>query len=55
MRRDGVRRLALGFPEAVEQETWGTPTFRVRKRIFVMLSEGQKEAWSSRRTTSNGP
>jgi hypothetical protein len=45
MRRDGVRRLALGFPEAVELETWGTPTFRVRKRIFVMLSEGQKEAW----------
>lgn len=45
MRKDSVRRLALGLPEAVEQETWGTPTFRVRKRIFVMFSDGGKEAW----------
>ena len=45
MRKDTVRRIALGLPEAVEQETWGTPTFRVRKRIFVMFSDGGKEAW----------
>ena len=45
MRKESVRRLALGLPEAVEQETWGTPTFRVRRKIFVMLSEGQREAW----------
>ncbi len=31
-----VRALALSFPEAVEQETWGDPTWRVRGRIFVM-------------------
>jgi hypothetical protein len=45
MRKDTVRKLALALPEAVEQETWGTPTFRVRKKIFVMLTEGQREAW----------
>jgi len=45
MRKESVRRLALGLPEAVEQETWGAPTFRVRRKIFVMLAEGQREAW----------
>jgi hypothetical protein len=45
MRKDTVRRIALSLPEAVEQETWGTPTFRVRKRIFVMFAEGEREAW----------
>jgi hypothetical protein len=45
MRKDTVRKLALALPEAVEQETWGTPTFRVRKKIFVMLAESQREAW----------
>jgi hypothetical protein len=45
MRKDTVRRLALGLPETIEQETWGTPTFRVRKKIFVMLAEGGSEAW----------
>ena len=45
MRKDTVRRMALALPEAVEQETWGTPTFRVRKRIFVMFAEGEREAW----------
>lgn len=45
MRKESVRRLALALPGAVEQETWGTPTFRVHKRIFVMFSDGGKEAW----------
>jgi hypothetical protein len=45
MRKDAVRRIALSLPEAVEQETWGTPTFRVRKKIFVMFAEGEREAW----------
>lgn len=30
-----LRDIALGFPDAVETETWGHPTFRVRDRIFV--------------------
>jgi len=33
-----VRALALGLPEAVEQETWGHPTFRVRKKMFGTLA-----------------
>ena len=45
MRKDTVRRFALALPNAVEQETWGTPTFRVRKKIFVMFAEGEREAW----------
>jgi hypothetical protein len=45
MRKDTVRRIALGLPDAIEQETWGTPTFRVRKKIFVMFAEGEREAW----------
>lgn len=45
MRASTVRRFAVELPEAVEQETWGQPTFRVRKRIFVMLSAEEREAW----------
>ena len=45
MRKDTVRRIALSLPEAVERETWGAPTFRVRGKIFVMFAEGEREAW----------
>ncbi len=45
MRKDTVRKLALSLPEAVEQETWETPTFRVRKKIFAMMSDEQKSCW----------
>jgi hypothetical protein len=45
MRKDTVRRIALALPEAVEEETWGHPTFRVRRRIFVMFAETEREAW----------
>ena len=40
-----VRRFALELPEAEERETWGTPTFRVRNKIFAMFSDGQREVW----------
>ena len=33
---ENVRGLCLAFPQAVEVETWGDPTWRVGKRIFVM-------------------
>jgi hypothetical protein len=45
MQKNTVRRLALALPEAIEQETWGTPTFRVRKKIFAMFAENQREVW----------
>lgn len=34
-----LRRIVLGLPEVEERETWGHPTFRVRDKIFVMLSD----------------
>ena len=47
---DRVRRLSLELPEATEQEAWGEPTFRVRKRIFVMFAgnhhnDGRVAVW----------
>ena len=33
-----LRRLCLALPEAEEIETWETPTFRVRRKIFVMVA-----------------
>jgi len=33
-----VRRYALGLPEAEEIETWGHPTFRVRKKMFATMA-----------------
>jgi hypothetical protein len=37
---DRVRRMCLALPETSEVEAWGTPTFRVKGKIFVMASEG---------------
>jgi hypothetical protein len=34
----GFRELALSLPEAVEKETWGHPTFRVRDKMFGSMS-----------------
>lgn len=31
------RQLALSFPESVEQDHFGKPSFRVRKKIFATL------------------
>ena len=33
-----VRRICLALPDATEQEAWGEPTFRVRKKIFAMYA-----------------
>lgn len=32
-----VRRICLALPDATEKIAWGSPTFRVRDRIFVMF------------------
>ena len=39
-----VRNLALALPEAVEQDHWGRPSFRVRKKIFATLWEVERRA-----------
>jgi hypothetical protein len=31
------RAAALALPDAVEKETWGEATFRVREKIFAMM------------------
>ena len=36
---DRVRRISLALPEAFEQEAWGEPTFRVRKKLFAMYAD----------------
>ncbi len=33
-----VRRLCMALPETTEQVAWGEPTWRVRKKIFVMFA-----------------
>lgn len=35
-----LRDLALSFPESVEVEAWGWPTFRAGKKIFAMFASG---------------
>ena len=38
---DEARGLALALPEAVEQDHHGRPSFRVAKRIFATLWDGE--------------
>jgi predicted DNA-binding protein (MmcQ/YjbR family) len=41
-RSDGLSRLraiCLALPAAEERETWEKPTFRVREKIFAMLTQ----------------
>jgi len=35
-----LREICLALPEAVEKETWGEATFRVRDKIFVVAGVG---------------
>ena len=36
----GVRKFALALPNAVEQDHFGNPSFRVRGRIFATVPDG---------------
>jgi hypothetical protein len=36
---DQFRSWALALPEAVEKETWGHPTFRVRDKMFATMTD----------------
>jgi hypothetical protein len=41
MDEDGLRRIVLALPEAVEADHFGRPSFRVRGKIFVSaVSDG---------------
>jgi len=36
---DAVRRLALALPDAEEGTSWGTPAWRVRRKMFARLRD----------------
>ncbi|MET8795608.1 MmcQ/YjbR family DNA-binding protein [Nocardia sp. NPDC004568] len=38
---DDVRAYALALPATTEQFTWGMPTFRVERRLFLTLPEDE--------------
>jgi hypothetical protein len=42
-----LREICLGLPEAIEKETWGEATFRVRDKIFAMQGgvDGRLSVW----------
>jgi hypothetical protein len=40
-----LRRICLALPQAVEQETWGEPTFRIRGKIFALVHEEGTVFW----------
>ncbi|HEY7768212.1 MmcQ/YjbR family DNA-binding protein [Longimicrobium sp.] len=45
-----LRAICLALPETTEPEAWGTPTFRVRKKIFAMFAnnhhrDGRVAVW----------
>lgn len=41
---EAVREIALSLPGAEEQNHWGRPSFRVRKRIFATLWEEEQRS-----------
>ncbi|MEV0285366.1 MULTISPECIES: MmcQ/YjbR family DNA-binding protein [unclassified Kribbella] len=38
---DDVRQIALSFPETVEKQRWGHPTFDVAGRMFITIPDDQ--------------
>lgn len=41
-----LREVLLAFPEVVEVEAWGRPTFRAGKKIFAVFSGTDDHPWS---------
>jgi hypothetical protein len=37
-----LRKLCLALPEAHEVTAWGTPTFRIRNKMFAMFAAASK-------------
>lgn len=38
-----LREVCLAFPESVEVEAWGRPTFRAGKKIFAVYGSGEQD------------
>jgi len=47
-RLERIQRICLALPEATEQEAWGAPTFRVRKKMFAMHAKSVNRVEASR-------
>ncbi len=43
---DRIRAICLGYPEAVEKQSFGRPTFRAGKKVFVWMSASMDRAYS---------
>ena len=41
-----VREIAMAYPEAVEVEAWGRPTFRAGKKIFLVVGASMEQPFS---------
>ena len=41
-----LRRVVLVFPESVEVEAWGRPTFRAGKKLFAVFSGTDEHPYS---------
>ena len=46
-----IRRICLGLPGAYEEETWGTATFRIQKKIFAIVGSDRGSATASMKAT----
>ena len=44
VRIEEMRTMALALPEAIEQDHFGFPSFRVRKKIFATMRIPEKKA-----------
>ena len=43
-----LRKAALALPEAHEVESWGTPTFRVKNKLFAMYASADTHTGAGR-------
>ena len=38
---DALRKLALGYPETIEDSPWGERAIKVRKKVFLFMSRNK--------------
>jgi predicted DNA-binding protein (MmcQ/YjbR family) len=41
-----LREVCLAFPESVEVEAWGRPTFRAGKKLFAVFDSGDEHPYA---------
>jgi len=43
---EDLRKVCLAFPEALEVEAWGRPTFRAGKKLFAVFDSGDEHPFA---------